>query len=219
MARPIVTLKLATSLDGKIALSNGTSEWITCEESRAAGRELRADHDAIAVGANTAHVDNPQLTARIAGAPDPVRVVFDSRARLSPKSNLAQTAKDTPVYLFCQDSAVSHAGELSDLGVKLLPCAVNASGLNIETALSILHSHGIKSLLIEGGGQLAASFLALNCVDHIHWFRAPMILGGDGRACVGELGLANLDGALRYTRVGLREIGADICETYQRREL
>ena len=98
MARPQVTLKLATSLDGKIALANGMSEWITGEKAREEGRKLRATHDAIAVGSNTAVLDNPQLTTRLSGEPDPIRVIFDTKLRLSPKSNLALTAKETPVW-------------------------------------------------------------------------------------------------------------------------
>jgi len=99
LARPQVTLKLATSLDGKIALANGMSEWITGEKARAEGRKLRARHDAIAVGANTAVLDNPQLTTRLSGEPDPIRVIFDTKLRLSPKSNLVMTAKETPVWV------------------------------------------------------------------------------------------------------------------------
>ncbi len=220
MARPRVTLKLATSLDGKIALANGDSQWITGEAARAAGRALRASHDAICVGANTAHLDNPQLTARISGKPDPVRVIFDSRARLSPKSNLAQSARQVPVVLFCNEGAQDKAEPLTDLGVTVLPIGVNGRGLDIEAALQILHRRGIESLLVEGGGQLAASFVTLGAVDRIEWFRAPMILGSDGRDAIGSvggpLGLETMDKAYRFTRVNLAEIGDDIHESYER---
>lgn len=219
MARPSITLKLATSLDGKIALSNGASEWITGEESRAAGRQLRAEHDAIAVGANTAHLDNPQLTSRIPNAPDPVRVIFDSRVRLSPLSNLAQTANETPVFLFCETGHDEKTNALSGLGIKILPVENTPHGLDILSAMQILRSQGIDCLLIEGGGKLAASFIALGIVDRIEWFRAPMILGGDGRDSVGALSLESMDAAYRYERVGLEPIGTDIHETYQKRDL
>ena len=136
MARPYVTLKLATSLDGKIALANGMSEWITGEAARAAGRKLRARHDAIAVGANTAVLDNPQLTTRIAGEPNPVRVVFDTKLRLSPKSNLALTAKDVPVWLFSEVTTGKVADKLTALGVRLIK-AVSYTHLTLPTIYSV----------------------------------------------------------------------------------
>jgi riboflavin-specific deaminase-like protein len=100
LARPQITLKLATSLDGKIALKNGMSEWITGSKSREYGRKLRSNHDAILIGSNTAVLDNPQLTTRIEGENDPIRIVFDTNLRISEKSNLVLTAKKVPVWIF-----------------------------------------------------------------------------------------------------------------------
>ena len=100
MARPQITLKLATSLDGKIALKNGMSEWITSSKSREYGRKLRSKYDAILIGSNTAVLDNPQLTTRIDGENDPIRIVFDTNLRISEKSNLVLTAKKVPVWIF-----------------------------------------------------------------------------------------------------------------------
>ena len=215
MTRPFVTLKLATSLDGKIALANGQSEWITGEKSRAAGRLLRAGHDAIAVGANTAVLDNPQLTTRIDGAPNPVRVVFDTNLRLSPASNLALTASETPVWVFTKSKEGRRAKILSSLGVTLLPIGEEA-GLDITHAMTILARRDIATLLVEGGGTLAASFLRRDLIDVIEWFRAPLILGGDGRSGIGDLGLETLDLARRFTRVSVKEIGDDLHERYER---
>lgn len=215
MKRPHVTLKLATSLDGKIALANGQSEWITGEKSRAEGRKLRASHDAIAVGANTAVLDNPQLTTRISGQPDPVRVVFDSRLRLSPESNLALTAKDVPVWVFCKSDEAPRARVLKDLGVLCLPIAYQG-GLDIHAALDVLREKGVSQLLLEGGGTLAASFIAADVIDVIEWFRAPIILGGDGRSGIGNLSLETLDLAKRFSRASIRELGEDLHERYER---
>ena len=215
MARPRITLKLATSLDGKIALANGMSEWITGEKSRAEGRKLRATHDAIAVGANTAVLDNPQLTTRLAGKSDPIRVVFDTKLRLSPKSNLALTANETPVWVFSDVTAGNAANTLKELGVRLIKTPVSL-GIDLEAALRILHENGVKSLLVEGGGTLAASFLRLDAVDVIEWFRAPMILGGDSRGSIGELGLTDMSFAKRFSRINLQEMGDDIHERYER---
>ncbi len=215
MPRPRITLKLATSLDGKIALANGQSEWITGEKARAEGRKLRARHDAIAVGANTAVLDNPQLTTRLDGQPDPIRVIFDSDLRLSPQSNLALTGRDTPVWIFCKTDEGEGAKALKDMGVMLLPIT-HDNGLDITTALDVLKSRGVSSLLLEGGGTLTASFLKANVIDTIEWFRAPLILGGDGRSGIGELGLTDLNMAQRFNRIDIIDLGDDIHERYER---
>lgn len=215
MARPRITLKLATSLDGKIALANGMSEWITGEKARAEGRKLRAIHDAIAVGANTAVLDNPQLTTRLSGEPDPIRVIFDTKLRLSPKSNLALTAKETPVWVFSGVTTGDVANTLKQLGVRLIKTPVSMR-IDLEAALQILHENDISSLLIEGGGTMAASFLRLDAVDLIEWFRAPIILGGDSRGSIGELGLEDINLAKRFNRIEIRDLGDDIHERYER---
>lgn len=213
MHRPIVTLKLATSLDGKIALANGQSEWITGEEARKQGRKLRAQHDAIAVGANTAVTDNPQLTTRIAGESDPVRVIFDSGLRVSPDSNLAQTARTTPTYILTRSDEGDEAKTLKDLGVKLI-VAPYEDGLSLSHALDSLFNLGIRTLLLEGGGTLAASFLRDNLIDVIEWFRAPVILGAEGRPGIGNLGLNSMNSIYRFDRTDLNEVGSDIWERY-----
>jgi len=215
LARPQVTLKLATSLDGKIALANGMSEWITGEKAREEGRKLRATHDAIAVGSNTAVLDNPQLTTRLSGEPDPIRVIFDTKLRLSPKSNLALTAKETPVWVFTDVTTGHMANTLKDLEVRLIKTPVSLS-IDLEAALQTLHENGVKSLLVEGGGTLAASFLRLEAVDVIEWFRAPMILGGDSRGSIGDLGLEDMNFAKRFSRIEIKDLGDDIHERYER---
>ncbi len=221
MPRPFITLKLATSLDGKIALANGQSKWITGEKSREEGRKLRAGHDAIAIGANTAVLDNPQLTTRIERKNDPVRVVFDAHLRLPAHSNLAVTAHEIPVWLFSavKEGAVYDA--LNALGLKILnvPTCTDDNldkGLDIEIALDVLKRRGISRLLVEGGGTLAASFIRADLIDAISWFRAPLILGGDGRNGIGELGLSSLDMAKHFSRVEIKTLGDDIYEKYER---
>ena len=208
-------MKLATSLDGKIALANGQSEWITCETSRLEGRKLRASNDAIAVGSNTAVFDNPQLTARLPDATDPVRIVFDSRLRILPESNLVLTANITPVWIFTRNSSSDAGASLRDKGVRLFEIG-GAPGLDINAALDVMGRNGINRLLVEGGGQLAASFVKSGNVDRIEWFRAPIIIGGDGRSGVADLGLEKLDSAHHFRRVGVAESGIDIRETYER---
>lgn len=213
MHRPLVTLKLATSLDGKIALANGQSEWITGEAARKEGRKLRARHDAIAVGSNTAVTDNPQLTTRIVGEPDPVRVIFDSQLRVSPNSNLAQTARTTPTYILTRSDEGEEAQALKDLGAQLISVPYD-DGLSLTHALDSLFNLGIRTLLLEGGGTLAASFLRDNLVDTIEWFRAPVILGAEARPAIANLGLANINAIYRFDRTELNEVGSDIWERY-----
>ena len=215
MARSQVTLKLATSLDGKIALANGMSEWITGEKARAEGRKLRANHDAIAVGANTAVLDNPQLTTRLSGEPNPIRVIFDTKLRLSPKSNLALTAKETPVWVFSDVTTGDVAETLQEQGVRLIKTPVSLR-IDLEAALQILHDNGVSSLLVEGGGTLVASFFKLDAIDVIEWFRAPIILGGDSRGSIGDLGLEDMNLAKRFNRIEIRDLGDDIHERYER---
>ena len=215
MRRPFVTLKLATSLDGKIALANGQSEWITSEAAREQGRKLRARHDAIAVGANTAVLDNPQLTTRLPGQPDPIRVIFDTKLRLSPQSNLALTARETPVWVFSEVTSGDIAKALKDLGVKLIKTPVKLH-IDLESALQILADNGVSTLLVEGGGTLAASFIKLGAIDYIEWFRAPIILGGDGRSAIGDLSLERLNAVSRFNRVELTALGDDLYERYER---
>jgi len=217
VSRPQVTLKLATSLDGKIALANGQSEWVTGEKARAQGRRFRGVHDAICIGANTAILDNPQLTTREGDMPDPIRVIFDSRVRLSPQSNLALTARQIPVILFCRDSveANDNAKALTQLGVKVLPVPSDETGLDVAAALAGLWQFEVRSLIIEGGGKLAASFVKAGVIDRIEWFRAPIILGGDGRDAIGDLGLQSMQSVQALLRVSIQEIGDDIWETYQ----
>ncbi len=215
MRRPQITLKLATSLDGKIALADGTSEWITGEKSRAAGRRLRARHDAIAIGANTAVIDNPQLTTRIDGEPDPIRIIFDSHLRLSPESELAKTAHQIAVWVFCKSDEGDKADQLRDLSLRLFTVPYEQV-LNIEAALDFMFRQGVSTLLVEGGGTLAASFVKAGVIDRIDWFRAPLILGGDGRNCIGDLDLKDLNLARGYTRTAITELGDDLHEEYER---
>ena len=215
MARPQITLKLATSLDGKIALANGQSEWITGDKARQAGRALRGYHDAIAIGSNTAVIDNPQLTTRLKDLPNPIRIVFDSQLRISVESELAKTAAQIPLWIFCKDDKSNKAQQLKQLSVRLYPTAYN-DGVDILAALDFIFRQGVSTLLVEGGGTLAASFIKANVIDRIEWFRAPLILGGDARSCFGDLGLDDLNFAQRFTRISLETLGDDSYEIYER---
>jgi diaminohydroxyphosphoribosylaminopyrimidine deaminase/5-amino-6-(5-phosphoribosylamino)uracil reductase len=218
--RPLFHLKMATSLDGRIATASGESKWITGEAARADGQRLRATHDAILVGANTVEADDPELTCRLPGlaAYSPIRVVLDSRARTSPGSKLALTANRTPVWLLCARQAPVDAREaLQAKGVEVIEVASDERGrIDVAAAAAELGRRGLMRVLIEGGGEVAASFLKAGLVDRLSSYRAGILLGADSRSAVGPLGLGGLDFATRFALVSSRSVGGDMLETWRR---
>jgi len=212
--RPRVTLKLATSLDGRIATASGESQWITGEAARAEGHGLRASHDAILIGVGTALADDPMLTVRQPGLEhrQPVRIVLDSRQRLGPDSKLARTARETPVIVV---TVQLPSPALVRAGVEVIQVHAGRDGRpSLNHTLMALRGKGFISLLVEGGGEVAASFLRGDAVDRIEWFRAPILLGAEGRPCVAALALANLAAAPQFRRVSAEPVGDDLWERY-----
>lgn len=210
-----VTLKLATSLDGRIATASGESRWITGEAARAAVHRLRTEHDAVVVGIETALADDPELTVRTPGfdGRQPARVVLDSRQRLSPESRLARTAHEVPTFVVSVDPPLQ---ALASTGVRVLQVAEVGDGRpELKAAVRVLAAEGLDRLLVEGGGQVAASFLRCGLVDRIEWFRAPLLLGGEGRPCVGALALRALGDAPSFRRVSVEALGEDLWERYE----
>jgi diaminohydroxyphosphoribosylaminopyrimidine deaminase / 5-amino-6-(5-phosphoribosylamino)uracil reductase len=211
-----VTLKLATSLDGRIATAAGESRWITGEAARKEVHRLRAGHDAVVVGIETALADDPELTVRLPDYAEaqPARVVLDSRQRLNPESRLAQTAREVPVYLV---AAGDPDQTLMALGVRVLSLGVAAGGPpHLATVVKALADEGLSSLFVEGGGQVAGSFLASGLVTALEWFRAPIVLGDQGRAAVRGLPVAALAKAPHFRRVEVHTLGDDLWERYVR---
>ena len=212
----MVTLKLATSLDGRIATGSGESRWITGPEARECVHRLRADHDAVLIGVETALADDPELTVRLPGynGRQPARVVLDSRQRLSPSCKLAATARETPTYVV---STTAPNLQLVAAGVHVLEVrAVGEDRPELKTVVEVLAHQGLSNIFVEGGGQVAASFLRCGLVDALEWFRAPMVIGGEGRPGVGALALTALADAKRFRRVDVREVGDDLWERYER---
>ena len=206
--RPRVTLKLATSLDGRIATASGESQWITGPDARQQGHRLRATHDAILVGVETVLADDPELTVRLpdyAGS-HPLRIVLDSRLRTP------ATAKVASGHTLILTTATPHAiGQAEVVAV-----AADDGRPAVAAVLEALTARGVTSLLIEGGGRVAASFLQAGVVDAIEWFRAPILLGGEGRPCVASLALAKLADAPKFRRLGVEPVGDDLWERYAR---
>ena len=217
MAKLHISLKIATSLDGKIALQNGESKWITSEASRRRGRQLRAANDGICIGANTAVLDDPMLTVRENDAEDPVRIVFDSRLRTPLIAQLIQTAQSVPTWIFHDEALNIQGHPLTETSAKLIPVPKIEAGLDLMTCVAKLSKLGLRRLLIEGGGTLAASFLRADLVNEIHWFRAPIIIGGNGRNCIGDMPFKTLDSVPVFERKSLEQIDQDIYEVLKRK--
>jgi diaminohydroxyphosphoribosylaminopyrimidine deaminase/5-amino-6-(5-phosphoribosylamino)uracil reductase len=211
-----VTLKLATSLDGRIAMANGESRWITGDAARQAVHRLRAEHDAVVIGIETALADDPELSVRVQGleAQQPARVVLDSRQRLSPDCKLARSALDVPTFLVALGTPDP---ALVKRGIRIIQIPPSEEGRPaLDLTLKALAKVGLSRLMVEGGGQDAGSFLKGELVDAIEWFRAPLILGAEGRPAVGNLALATLAVAPHFKRTEIREVGNDLWERYKR---
>ncbi len=195
--RPFISLKIATSLDGKIATSNGQSQWITSQTAREYGHMLRSQYDAVATGIGTVLKDDPMLTCRLPGLENksPVRVVFDSSLRLPATSQLARSAKEVPVW--CIHNESSKNSDLESSGVTLLPYAAQGR-TSLENAVALLAEQGITRLLIEAGAELSSAFLQSGLVDRMYWFRAPLVIGNDGLAAFNGSITQTLSDARRF---------------------
>lgn len=211
-----VTLKLATSLDGRIATAGGESRWITSEPSREQVHRLRAGHDAVVIGIETALADDPELTVRLPGynGRQPARVVLDSRQRLTAGCKLVGSARETPTFLIATGAPQAH---LTDAGVRVLTVpAVGEDRPELNAVVKALAAEGLENLFVEGGGQVAASFVRCGLVDALEWFRAPVLIGGEGRPGIGALAVAALAQAPHFRRVEVHALGDDLWERYAR---
>jgi diaminohydroxyphosphoribosylaminopyrimidine deaminase/5-amino-6-(5-phosphoribosylamino)uracil reductase len=180
---PHVSLKLALSLDGRIATRTGASKWVTGPEARAKVHELRSRMDAVAVGIGTVVADDPRLTVREIQAPSPVRVVFDTKLRIPSGARLVTTAREVPTWIVTSlEASPAVAQTLSDQGVEILRAPPSAEGrIDVTAALRALAQRGVVSLMVEGGAELAGSVLAARLADELHVFVSPILLGPRGR--------------------------------------
>ncbi len=218
--RPLVTWKVATTLDGRIAAAGGASRWITGPAARRRAHLMRAEADAILVGSGTVLADDPELTCRLPGlaARSPVRVVADSRLGLPLESKLVQGARQVPLWVLCRpDADPARRQALAAAGAEIVAVAAGADGgLDPGAMLAVLAARGMTRLLLEGGGRLAASFLRADLVDRVAWFRAPLVMGGDGIAAIAALGVIEPGAAPRLRADGIEAVGEDLLETYRR---
>ncbi|MDA0239370.1 MAG: bifunctional diaminohydroxyphosphoribosylaminopyrimidine deaminase/5-amino-6-(5-phosphoribosylamino)uracil reductase RibD [Proteobacteria bacterium] len=219
LGRPLITLKLATTLDGKIATATGHSQWITGDTARAAAHLMRAQHDAVLVGSGTALADDPMLTSQLPGHAQSrdLRIVLDGRLRLSAESRLLKTARDIPTWIVTSARADSKIrNNFKDLGAMLHEAPVdNAGHIDLNWTVQLFGTSGITRVMIEGGGQVAAAFLKARLVDRLAWFRAPTILGGDGLPAVESLGIKDVGNGPGFIRESVSALSPDCLETYR----
>jgi diaminohydroxyphosphoribosylaminopyrimidine deaminase/5-amino-6-(5-phosphoribosylamino)uracil reductase len=203
--RPFVALKLATSLDGRIATKAGDSRWITGEAARAFGHRLRATHDAIAVGSGTILADDPELTCRIPGLEhrSPVRLVFDRRGR-TPAT--AKVMTQHPPTWVIGERPVKNAAQFIEIKKNIEPADV----------LAKLGEAGLTRILVEGGAVLATALLKAGLIDRLYWFRAPIVIGGDGLPGIAPMDLDRLADSVGLRCMGRRALGNDVLELYER---
>jgi diaminohydroxyphosphoribosylaminopyrimidine deaminase/5-amino-6-(5-phosphoribosylamino)uracil reductase len=217
--RPMVTLKLATTLDGRIATAAKESRWITGPEARRAAHALRARHDAILVGSGTVIDDDPDLTCRLpGGVPVPApRVVADARLRVPPAARIVRTAREVPTILATipghPDAALA---PFRDAGVEVLELPPEGEGLGMRPLLAALAARDLTRVLAEGGSGIAASLLREGLADRLAWFHAASVIGGDGIPAAYALPLPDLASAPKFRRVAVRPVGADLMSEYER---
>ncbi len=214
--RPFVHVKLATTLDGRIAASNGESKWITGEAARRRAHELRAEAGAVLVGAATARVDDPLLTPRGLSEDPPAvtRVVLDPRLTLRPDGKLARTAYADPVIVFAAENSDGiRAEELRASGVEVVPAPLVNGELDLVFVLEELGRRGIRSVLVEGGGETAGRFVGRGLADKLTLFYAPKLLGAEGMPLMGSLKVAGVAGAPELRVDAVEKIGEDVVVT------
>jgi diaminohydroxyphosphoribosylaminopyrimidine deaminase/5-amino-6-(5-phosphoribosylamino)uracil reductase len=215
--RPTVTLKFATTLDGRIATRTGASRWITGAAARRHAHLHRAEHDAVMVGSGTALADDPALTCRLPGLGhrSPVRIVVDGALKLPERSVLVRTARATPTWCLTAGGDEARRRRLAEAGVEVIEVAAGPDGhVDLDEALAALGQRGLTRVLVEGGQGLAGALLKAGLVDGACWYRAASLAGGDGLAALPPLGIEGIGQLVRWRRTGIVSLGEDLLETY-----
>ena len=216
--RPMLTLKLATSFDGRIATGSGESRWITGVEARRMVHAMRATHDAVMVGGGTARADDPALTVRDIGVTrQPVRIVCARTLDLPRGGTLAASAAAAPLWLVHGPSAPDQARDAwTGLGARLIEVPEQDGALSVGALMAALGAEGLTRVFCEGGGTFAAALLRAGLVDEIRHFAAGLALGADGRPAIGALTLPSLAAAPRFRLKDSRTVGPDVLSHWLR---
>ncbi len=211
---PFVTLKLATTLDGKIATKTGESRWITGIEARRFAHRLRSVHDAVMVGCNTVMKDDPELTVRHLRGRNPKRIVLDSTLRTPLEArvfnNIHKDGGDELIIFTTSRAKAGDVNRVREKGATVIIAPAGENGLSLSHVLKELGRLGVTGVLVEGGATLAAAFLKQGLVDRFMLCVSPMIIGGDGVSAIGALGIDRLKQALRLKDLSIKRLGADI---------
>lgn len=208
-ALPYITLKIASSLDGKIATKNFDSKWITSKKARDYAHYLRSINDAIMIGANTLKKDDPFLTCRINGLQDytPTRIVICNEINFDENFNIFQTAKENKTIILLNKNNNSDVKKFERLGIQIILCEVKNNKIDLKKALKTLADIGINSILVEGGSQLFSSFLHENLSDELVWIQNKKIIGSDGISAIADLNLTSVNQAIHnLTRQEILEL-------------
>ena len=209
---PFITVKFASTLDGRIATSTGDSQWISGPPALRLAHQLRRENDCVMVGIGTVLADNPRLTVRLVGGRDPLRIIIDSRLRIPVTARVLQEGAAHHTLIATSDRAdPARVRELEDLGAEILilPEEANGAGLNLMELLAALGRRRVASALVEGGAGIITSLLAARLVDRLVVVLAPKIIGR-GLEAIGDLGITNLEGAITFSSIKTRKIGEDI---------
>ncbi|WP_371169173.1 bifunctional diaminohydroxyphosphoribosylaminopyrimidine deaminase/5-amino-6-(5-phosphoribosylamino)uracil reductase RibD [Aliiroseovarius sp. 2305UL8-7] len=218
--RPLVTLKLASSFDGRIATASGESQWITGTDARRHVHAMRASHDAVMIGAGTARADDPSLTVRGLGvAHQPIRVVLSRHLDLPLDCQLARTAKEIPVWI-CHGrrAAPELVSAWAGIGAQMIEVDEAEGALDPKSVLNALGARGLTRVYCEGGGGLAASLLMADLVDELVGYTAGLALGAEGRPSLAAMGIGRLAEAPRFDLIEARAVGSDILHRWRQRQ-
>lgn len=209
--RPLITLKLAQSLDGKIATRKGDSKWISSAKSRKIVQDLRRKHDAVLVGVNTVIQDNPLLTIRDSKR-QPVKIIVDSTLKTPLKSKiLSRLSTGKTIMATTKYSAKSRESALRKRGADIIRVGNSADKVDLKALMKELSYKGIGSILVEGGSEIAASFLKKRLVDKLYLFIAPIVIGGrDATSAIGGIGVSSIEQAMGFKEIKTKRIGRDI---------
>jgi diaminohydroxyphosphoribosylaminopyrimidine deaminase/5-amino-6-(5-phosphoribosylamino)uracil reductase len=213
---PFVVLKMAATLDGRIATRSGDARWVTGPQARAVVHQLRHNMDAIMVGIGTVLVDDPELTTRLeqGRGVDPVRVVLDSRLTISPEARMLNQSSTAETLLVCGPSAPDEKrARLREKGACLIQMPLVADRIDLRALMKELGTRGVTSLLVEGGAEVAGEALKAGIVDKVYFFYAPKIMGGDGIPICGGKGPEKMSECLPLSRTTVSRAGEDILVT------
>jgi diaminohydroxyphosphoribosylaminopyrimidine deaminase / 5-amino-6-(5-phosphoribosylamino)uracil reductase len=208
---PLVTVKSALTLDGKTATASGDSKWITGEAARRHVHRLRAEHDALMVGAGTVLADDPELTCRLPrGGRDPLRVILDSRLRLSPEARIFHLRSTASTLIATLEQDGARMAAYRERGVELITCRGSGGRIELADLLTRLGERGVQSVLVESGGELAGELLRQGLIDRLILFYGAKLVGGEGRSPFAGCGVEKMSQAIRLQEIEVRRFGEDL---------